>query len=100
MLCRELSVKSLRDDKESLFDCREHTDWGGSADILSQLSLSQKMYSETLLPGKGCGVVAVRDISPGELIIAETPLLLLPWWVRHSFFPGTHFSACLCSVSL
>jgi len=46
------------------------------------------MYSETLLPGKGCGVVAVRDISPGELIIAETPLLLLPWWVRHSFFPG------------
>ena len=46
------------------------------------------MYSEVLLPGKGCGVVASRDISPGELIIAETPLILLPWWVRHSMFPG------------
>ena len=46
------------------------------------------MYSETLLPGKGCGVVASRDIRPGELIIAESPLILLPWWVRHSLFPG------------
>ena len=57
----------------------------------SQLSLSRgedRMYSEVRLPGKGCGVVANRDISPGELIIAESPLILLPWWVRHSLFPG------------
>ena len=46
------------------------------------------MYSEVSLPGKGCGVVASRDIRPGELIIAESPLILLPWWVRHSLFPG------------
>ena len=52
------------------------------------VQLSPQMYRETLLPGKGCGVLAERDISPGELIIAETPLILLPWWVRHSFFPG------------
>jgi len=47
-----------------------------------------RMYSEVSLPGKGCGVVASRDITPGELIIAETPLILLPWWIRHSLFPG------------
>lgn len=47
------------------------------------------MYREEALPGKGCGVVAARDIRPGELIISETPLLVLPWWVRHSMFPGT-----------
>ena len=52
------------------------------------------MYREEALPGKGCGVVAARDIRPGELIIAETPLLVLPWWVRHSMFPGTVLQGC------
>ena len=46
------------------------------------------MFHEASLPGKGCGVVASRDIVPGELIIAESPLIVVPWWVRHSMFPG------------
>ena len=46
------------------------------------------MYHEESLPGKGCGVVASRDIEPGELIIAESPFIVLPWWIRHSMFPG------------
>ena len=54
-----------------------------------------RMYCETGLPGKGCGVVATRDIVPGELVIAETPLILLPWWVRHSMFPGKQAGLCL-----
>ena len=53
------------------------------------------MYSEVRLPGKGCGVVATRDIVPGELVIAESPLILLPWWVRHSMFPGKQARLCL-----
>ena len=92
MLCPEISEKSLTDDKESLFDCTEER----RVSRYSGLSLSQKMYTETLLPGKGCGVVAVRDIEPGELIIAESPLILLPWWVRHSLFPGKPSSPSAC----
>ena len=40
------------------------------------------------LPGKGKGVLAVRDISEGELVIAEAPLILIPWHVRHSIYPA------------
>ena len=40
------------------------------------------------IPGKGTGVVAVEDIQPGQLIIAEPPLFVVPWWVRHSLYPG------------
>merc|ERR1711990_1136063 len=39
------------------------------------------------IPGKGTGVVAVRDIEPGHLIISEEPLFIVPWWVRHSMYP-------------
>lgn len=30
------------------------------------------------LPGRGIGLVAARDIAPGELIISEEPLILYP----------------------
>ena len=61
----------------------------------------ERMYSEVSLPGKGCGVVASRDIRPGELIIAESPLIILPWWVRHSMFPGIppRLDLTVCSLS-
>ena len=97
---------ALFEQKSNMNDCRsvvvrvsQHKYTAhNSAD--SQLSLSRdreereerrgqyRMYSEVSLPGKGCGVVASRDISPGELIIAESPLIRLPWWIRHSLFPG------------
>ena len=67
-----------------------------TADILdpeSQFYLinTLRMFHVESLPGKGCSAVASRDITPGELIIAESPLIVLPWWVRHSMFPGESF---------
>jgi len=47
------------------------------------------------IPGKGTGVVAVEDIQPGQLIIAEPPLFVVPWWVRHSLYPGKELDAAL-----
>jgi len=56
---------------------------------------SSPAYYESALPGKGCGVVAARDISPGELLLAESPLIVVPWWVRHSMFPSKEKKDCL-----
>ena len=39
------------------------------------------------LCGKGMSVIAIRDISAGELLIAEEPLFVIPWWIRHSVYP-------------
>ena len=47
-----------------------------------------KLCREVELPGKGCGLVAVREIQPGELVARESPALVLPWWVRHSQYPA------------
>merc|ERR1711892_411123 len=49
---------------------------------------SSPAYYESALPGKGCGVLAARQVCPGELLLAESPLIVVPWWVRHSMFPG------------
>lgn len=49
---------------------------------------SSPAYYESALPGKGCGVLAARHVCPGELLLAESPLIVVPWWVRHSMFPG------------
>ena len=35
----------------------------------------------------GIGVVAIRDIQIGDLIISEEPLLIIPWWVRATVNP-------------
>lgn len=47
------------------------------------------------LPDKGLGVVAIRKIELGELIIAEAPLFILPWWIRHSQYPLKELRKCL-----
>jgi len=47
----------------------------------------EEMFKAVDLPGKGCGVVAFRDIKRGELILSEEPLIQLPWWIRHSHCP-------------
>ena len=39
------------------------------------------------ISGKGMSVIAIRDINPGELLIAEEPLFVIPWWIRHSIYP-------------
>lgn len=39
------------------------------------------------IDGKGIGVVAIRDIQMGDLIISEEPLLIIPWWVRATVNP-------------
>lgn len=39
------------------------------------------------IDGKGIGVIAIRDISEGDLIISEEPLLVIPWWVRATVDP-------------
>lgn len=39
------------------------------------------------IDGKGIGVVAIRDIQIGDLIISEEPLLIIPWWVRATVNP-------------
>ena len=39
------------------------------------------------LSGKGMSVIAIKDIEPGELLIAEEPLFVIPWWIRHSIYP-------------
>jgi len=41
------------------------------------------------IDGKGIGVVAIRDIEVGDLIISEEPLLIIPWWVRATVNPRT-----------
>ena len=44
--------------------------------------MTSPAFHSASLPGKGVGVVASRLLSPGELLLAEAPLLLVPWWVR------------------
>ena len=39
------------------------------------------------IDGKGIGVVAIKDIKCGELIISEEPLLVIPWWARTAVNP-------------
>ena len=36
------------------------------------------------IDGKGIGVVSIKPIKRGEEIICEEPLLIIPWWLRHS----------------
>lgn len=56
---------------------------------------SSALYYESALPAKGCGVVAARLLKAGELLLAESPLIVVPWWVRHSMFPAKEKKECL-----
>jgi len=46
-----------------------------------------RIYVIREIRGKGFGVIAFRNIIAGELIIAEKPLFIVPWWIRHSAYP-------------
>ena len=49
---------------------------------------SSPAYYESALPGKGCGVLAARHVCPWELLLAESPLIVVPWWEGEEGFPG------------
>jgi len=50
--------------------------------------MTREAFVSRQIEGKGIGVIALRNIKQGELIISEEPLLIIPWWVRHSVYPG------------
>ena len=45
-----------------------------------------KLFKEVELPGRGTGLVASCDLQPGVLLLAEQPLLIVPWWQRLTQF--------------
>ena len=46
----------------------------------------EELFREVELPGKGTGLVASCDLQPGVLLLAEAPLLTVPWWQRLTQF--------------
>jgi len=44
--------------------------------------MASSLFHEAPLPGKGLGVVASKPLQPGQLLLAEPPLLIVPWWNR------------------
>ena len=40
---------------------------------------NEQVFASREIEGKGVGMVAIKDISKGELIISEEPLLIIPW---------------------
>ena len=49
--------------------------------------MKQDSFVVRELRDKGMSVIAIRAISAGELMIAEEPLFVIPWWIRHSIYP-------------
>jgi hypothetical protein len=47
----------------------------------------QQSFVSREIDGKGIGVIAIRLINLGDLIISEEPLIVIPWWVRHGIYP-------------
>lgn len=48
---------------------------------------SEKKFVVRDIPNKGKGIVAIKAITEGELILAESPLFTVPWWVRTGHYP-------------
>jgi len=44
------------------------------------------LFKEVELAGRGTGLVASCDLQPGVLLLAEQPLLTVPWWQRLTQF--------------
>lgn len=61
---------------------------------------SSPSHQVTSLPGKGLGMVASRNIHPGELIMAEPPLLMVPWWVKGIEYNKTRERTQILEVQL
>ena len=65
---------------------RTVTDWEVWSYIKSPKILTYLTQTYYFLSA-GIGVVAIRDIQIGDLIISEEPLLIIPWWVRATVNP-------------
>ena len=46
----------------------------------------KELFKEEELAGRGTGLVASCDLHPGLLLLAESPLLVVPWWQRLTQF--------------
>ena len=53
--------------------------------------MQEELFKEVDLPGRGTGLVASCDLQPGVILLAEPPLLTVPWWQRL-----TQFNRFLC----
>jgi len=60
----------------------------------------EELFREVELPGKGTGLVASCDLQPGVLLLAEAPLLTVPWWQRLTQFNRTRERSELLSKQL
>lgn len=54
---------------------------------IGKMTRAQEKFVVRELPNRGMGVVSIREINPGDMIAAENPLFIVPWWVRHSAYP-------------
>ena len=48
--------------------------------------MEEELFKEVELAGRGTGLVASCDLQPGVLLLAEPPLLTVPWWQRLTQF--------------
>ena len=78
-----LSVKCLQ-----TFECHISLAWNVVSRAVKMTTGKETAFVSRQIEGKGIGVIALRNIKQGELIISEEPLLIIPWWVRHSVYPG------------
>ena len=52
----------------------------------ARMQEEEELFKEVDLAGKGTGLVASCDLLPGVLLLAEPPLLTVPWWQRLTQF--------------
>ena len=69
------------------FECHISWAWNVVSRVV-KMTTGKEAFVSRQIEGKGIGVIALRNIKQGELIISEEPLLIIPWWVRHSVYPG------------
>jgi len=64
------------------------------------LKMQEELFKEVDLPGRGTGLVASCDLQPGVLLLAEPPLLTVPWWQRLTQFNRNRERSDLLSKQL
>jgi len=62
--------------------------------------MQEELFKEKELAGRGTGLVACCDLHPGLLLLAESPLLVVPWWQRLTQFNRTRERSELLSKQL
>jgi len=62
--------------------------------------MEEELFKEVELAGRGTGLVAACDLQPGVLLLAEPPLLTVPWWQRLTQFNRSRERSELLSKQL